>query len=739
MNLNNQIDWNDTDRIVSNDKRYVSLNGDWWRESSTWQTRQNGSSELTRVGLIRIRLTGHDGRVRTPSAPQGILTGETRSFDPLGNETTIAYDSVGRISAMSVPSGQSNIQNNRTIEHFSWTYLPNSDLKASLLYPNGLTASWQYDANSQILQVRNATPTNVISQFDYTYDAAGRRTAIAKSDTAFGDLSGSIDAYTYNARSELTSARRTKNGQPIPGFSEDFDYDPIGNRRSSANYNEKGEAQTSTYQANNLNQYTTRIAPGYAAVRGEADPNATVTVNENPTFRLGSYYFGSDLFDNSTAGGLATLQTYATLAQTAANGDEAEDLVSTETNQVYIAKSPETFEYDDDGNQTLITTKTGLWRVTYNGENRPILWVCDSDNTTLAMTYDHMGRRREKNDQRFFYDGFVQIANHHSTTTTSNYNYFVWDCTESLATRPLVWRNSALDTSHSALYYAHDGNKNVSEIVGTNGNEESHYEYTLGGAIVVLRGNNSSENPWRYSSEYSDDFCGMIYYNYRHYEPFCGRWLCPDPFVESGENLYVWCSNSNLNHLDSLGLKCVKTGGAGLSESLEGAVYGGLGVSGAITLSGMIYDCCCAGKLDRSHTAYDVSLSVTASFGVGIGGKVKIPFLGEVSAQIKGPQITWTFPSVSFSKDCDDTNPSWVVTLGGVSGDIGGTMSIGVGPGITVGYWSRYTLQVDVEFADNSLAVVRHGWISGGVLNVDFGVVNLDGEFARFDFTKELK
>ena len=58
MNLNSQIDWSDTDRIVSNDTRYVSLNGDWWRESSTWQTRQNGSPALTRVGLTRTRLTG---------------------------------------------------------------------------------------------------------------------------------------------------------------------------------------------------------------------------------------------------------------------------------------------------------------------------------------------------------------------------------------------------------------------------------------------------------------------------------------------------------------------------------------------------------------------------------------------------------------------------------------------------------------------------------------------------------
>ena len=53
MDLNSQIDWNDTDRIVSNDTRYVSLNGDWWRETSSWQTRQNGSPELTLMKGLR--------------------------------------------------------------------------------------------------------------------------------------------------------------------------------------------------------------------------------------------------------------------------------------------------------------------------------------------------------------------------------------------------------------------------------------------------------------------------------------------------------------------------------------------------------------------------------------------------------------------------------------------------------------------------------------------------------------
>lgn len=58
MNLNSQIDWSATDRIVSNDVRHVLLDGDWWRETSAWEARADGSSALTRVGLTRTRHTG---------------------------------------------------------------------------------------------------------------------------------------------------------------------------------------------------------------------------------------------------------------------------------------------------------------------------------------------------------------------------------------------------------------------------------------------------------------------------------------------------------------------------------------------------------------------------------------------------------------------------------------------------------------------------------------------------------
>jgi hypothetical protein len=98
------------------------------------------------------------------------------------------------------------------------------------------------------------------------------------------------------------------------------------------------------------------------------------------------------------------------------------------TNSVYTANNLNQYtavddftpQFDDDGNQTLIKTDSGIWQVHYNGENRPILWQCVSTNsitpnssipTLISMSYDRMVRRVTKNNQRFVYDGYLQIAN----------------------------------------------------------------------------------------------------------------------------------------------------------------------------------------------------------------------------------------------------------------------------------------------------------------------------------------
>ena len=208
-------------------------------------------------------------------------------------------------------------------------------------------------------------------------------------------------------------------------------------------------------------------------------------------------------------------------------------------------------QFDNDGNQTLIQAATGIWQVTYNGENRPVVWQCVSTNSPthnsstpslIMMSYDRMGRRVIKNDQRFVYNGYLQIAD-------SNGNAYIWDPTEPIATRPLVWQHG-----DSVLYYAHDGNKNVSEVVSDENEISAHYEYAPFGAVTLAMGEYAFSNSWRFSSEYADDSLVLVYYNYRHYEPMNGRWLNRD-FVEEegGLNLYGFCLNNTEYYLDALG------------------------------------------------------------------------------------------------------------------------------------------------------------------------------------------
>jgi RHS repeat-associated protein len=221
-------------------------------------------------------------------------------------------------------------------------------------------------------------------------------------------------------------------------------------------------------------------------------------------------------------------------------------------------------QFDDDGNQTLIKTDSGVWQVQYNGENRPIVWKCVSTNSPthnsftpplITMSYDRMARRVTKNAQRFVYDGYLCIGKIEDSTSIhyslSPIHCFVWDPTEPIATRPLAWL--VLRSLGEGGYYTHDGNKNVSEVVEENGDIAARYDYAPFGAVIAQRGASAAVNPWRYSSEYADDYISLSYYNYRHYNFACGRWLCRDMLEEQGGvNLYAY-PNNPITNFDVLG------------------------------------------------------------------------------------------------------------------------------------------------------------------------------------------
>ena len=187
-------------------------------------------------------------------------------------------------------------------------------------------------------------------------------------------------------------------------------------------------------------------------------------------------------------------------------------------------------QFDDDGNQTLIQTATGIWQVTYNGENRPIFWF--NGVTNIVMQFDRMGRRVTKNNQRFVYDGYLQIANFEHQTSNIKLQTFIWDPAEPIATRPLVWNYAP-----SSAYYAHDGNKNVSEVVAENCDIAAHYEYAPFGVVTSHCGASAQSNPWRFSCEFIDSETELLYYNYRNFDLSLGRWNVREPLNETATQL----------------------------------------------------------------------------------------------------------------------------------------------------------------------------------------------------------
>ncbi|MBQ6339282.1 MAG: RHS repeat protein [Kiritimatiellae bacterium] len=419
-------------------------------------------------------------------------------------QSTIAYDpATARLAMIATGTNTQTLTTQTLTNCFAWSYLPGSDLKSSLAYPNGLTASWTYDANDQLLQVCNAAPTNVISQYDYTYDAIGRRIEIARSGSAMSE--SRTDAYGYNARNELISASRQGGAASVPATTEyAYQYDDIGNRITSTDL-----GTNRTYTANNLNQYT---------LVGRTVPSAP-------------------------------------------QGDVEEF-------------SP---QFDADGNQTLIQTSTGIWQVQYNGENRPTHWERISSNsstpnsstpTLISMSFDRMGRRVQyletcgsvtNSNKAFTYDGYLQVANFDAAT--QNTQLFIWDPTEPIATRPLVFCNF----DSTLLFYFHDGAKNVSGLINMEAASFINFIYSPCG-----------ENSQRYysglgfSSEYIDEILAIVIFNFRMYEATLGKWTTRDTSERFGGNLYSFNYNATKAGLfDYLGFASQRiNGGASIQKQI---------------------------------------------------------------------------------------------------------------------------------------------------------------------------
>ena len=113
-----------------------------------------------------------------------------------------------------------------------------------------------------------------------------------------------------------------------------------------------------------------------------------------------------------------------------------------------------------------------------------------------------------------------------------------WDPTQPVATRPL-----AIQKDGTRYTYGLDLTKNVCEVFGPAGYIGTAYTYSPYGQVTAT---GNVTQPIQWSSEMYDDEIKLVYYNYRHYIPFDGRWIGRDKVEEDiNKHLFKYINTHN--------------------------------------------------------------------------------------------------------------------------------------------------------------------------------------------------
>ena len=463
----------------------------------------------------------------------------------------------------------------------TYTYTPDGKL-ATRTWARGVTSTYAYDGWGNLTNIVHSDGTPSISM---VYDVMGRQ--IQTSDAA------GVTAFAYDSFSSLTN--ETVAGQYAKSLDRYYDecgrnvgYSLDGQRKQTVAYD------PATGRISTMDGFAWQYLPGTDLKQSLSYPGGAVaewvyeprrdllTLVSNDVFS--AYAYENDAAGRRTAkntehygynnrGELIVATNTATAAHYAYTFDAIGNRIVADelgTNIAYaanalnqytniVAEAPFTPEFDDDGNQTLVKTSTGIWNVAYNAENRPVVW--SNETAVVTMDFDRMGRRvwyasvsgtQTNAFAKFVYDGYLCVQQLDGLSGDVDQE-FVWDPSETVATRPLTWN---LPASNRTFHYFHDGNKNVSDVIdASDGSLAAHYDYAPFGAVTAATGPLAAVNPYRFSSEYHDTALGCVYYNFRHYNPLDGRWISKDLVEEKfSRNRYAYCINSPTDETDLVGL-----------------------------------------------------------------------------------------------------------------------------------------------------------------------------------------
>jgi RHS repeat-associated protein len=471
-------------------------------------------------------------------------------------QQSFGYDNASRLASVSDGTNSAG-----------YTYVANSPLVSQIMFTNNgvlrMTTAKSYDYLNRLTAIQNSAGAASVASFNYHYNTADQRTAVTNADNSYW-------VYQFDSLGQVISGKKYWNdGTPVAGQQFNYAFDDIGNRQSTASGGDQYGANLryASYTVNNLNQYTSRTVPGYVNILGSATNNATVTVNLQPTYRHEDYFRAELNFNNASAALYPSFTNVAVL-----NNGTNDDIIATNTGNLFIAQTPEQFSHDADGN----LVSDGRWTNTWDGENRLLTQTSLANAPTASkrkvdLAYDWQGRRIQKivstnngsayvavSTNKFIYDGWNLVG---ILDGGNNLLYsFQWDSDakgimQKVGGGALISMTVYSGTNVGTYFYVYDGNNNVEALVNAaTGAIGEQYEYGPFGNLLRVTGPLASINPFLFSTKFYDWETGLYYYGYRYYDPSTGRWLNRDPQTESGGlNLYEFAGNDPIDGIDLLG------------------------------------------------------------------------------------------------------------------------------------------------------------------------------------------
>jgi RHS repeat-associated protein len=473
------------------------------------------------------------------------------SYDPVGNRTamtdttgttTYTHDALNRLTSVTVPDSQT----------VSYQYNAVGN-RASMTYPDGKTITYAYDAANRLTSVTDWEDKVTT----YSYDAVGNRIGISYPN-------GTNASYTFDSANRLTALTNTS---PVHGTISSFSYtlDKVGNRTQVAE------------QVFDVPTPTPTPTP-----TATATPTSTPTPTSTATPSLKYVYLPLILksYSLSYPKPISPKPNTSVFFPGSRTINYTYDALNRLTQAAYSDGDTVSYAYDPMGNRTSMTVNGTTTTYTYDAADR----LLSAGDTTF--TWDSNGNMLSRNSITYAYDYANRLVKVISGTTTVEFAYdgdgkrsskmvngatanYLYDVNALL---PVVLSESAngndtlytygaelmamTDPTGAQTYYHYDGLGSVCNLTNSSGQVIAGYTYDAFGNLSVMTG--SSDNPFRFTGQQTDDVTGLLYLRARYYDPSIGRFITKDPFVGTEDNpqslhRYAYAQNNPVNLTDPSG------------------------------------------------------------------------------------------------------------------------------------------------------------------------------------------